>query len=267
MSSPQKDHAGKLVLKLKPGDPVCHEGESGDEMFVVQKGRVRLTRNVAGEAAEVAVLGKGDFFGEMSLLEGQPRTESAVAVDESEVLRVNGLVFNKMVTSNAEIAVRMIRKISKRLTEANDRVTSLVGERQARQGDAPAGPAPVVAAPPPPPPAPAAPPMPKAALVVGKTGNSHAITRALTLIGRHDPVTGIHPEIDLSKEEMGKSVSRRHARIEFREGQFFLTEEIGTLNNTTVNGVKLETGVMTPLIDGDEIGLGAVRLTFRENQG
>jgi pSer/pThr/pTyr-binding forkhead associated (FHA) protein len=109
--------------------------------------------------------------------------------------------------------------------------------------------------------------MPKAALVVGKTGGTHPITRPLTLIGRHDPVTGIHPEIDLSKEEMGKSVSRRHARIEFRDGQFFLTEEIGTLNNTTVNNVKLETGVMTPLIDGDEIGLGAVKLTFRENYG
>ena len=46
-------------------------------------------------------------------------------------------------------------------------------------------------------------------------------------------------------------------------GQFFLTEEIGTLNNTTVNGAKLETGVMTPLLDGDEITLGAVKLTFQ----
>lgn len=261
--SSQKDPAGKLVLKLKPGDVVCREGEVGDEMYVIQKGKVRLSRAAGPAVTEVASLAKGDFFGEMSLLEGQPRAETAEAVEESEVLRVNALVFNKMVTSNAEIAVRMIRKISKRLAEANDKIAVLASEpRAARAAGAPeARPAP------PPPPVPAAPPMPKAALVVARSGGAHPITRPITLIGRHDPVTGIHPEIDLSKEEMGKSVSRRHARIEFREGQFFLTEEIGTLNNTTVNGVKLETGVMTPLIDGDEIGLGAVKLTFRENHG
>ena len=65
-------------------------------------------------------------------------------------------------------------------------------------------------------------------------------------------------------QQLGKSVSRRHAKIEFRDGKFFLTEEIGTLNNTSVNGVKLETGVMTPLLAGDEIGLGAVKLLFRQ---
>ena len=96
--------------------------------------------------------------------------------------------------------------------------------------------------------------------------NTDACNRP-SLLGRHDPVTDVHPEIDLSGEEMGKSVSRRHAKIEYRDGQFFLTEEIGTLNTTAVNGVKLETGVMTPLIDGDEIGLGAVKLIFRENIG
>lgn len=253
--------AEKLIMKLAPGQVICREGEVGDEMYVVQKGKVRLTRQTGAETSEVGVLAKGDFFGEMSLLEGQPRAETAEAVEASEVLKVNGLVFNKMVTSNAEISVRMIRKISRRLAEANDKIAVLLTEsKYAGAGDVPQQ-APTVVA------QVAAPVMPKAALVVNKSSNPHWITRALTLIGRHDPVTGIHPEIDLSKEELGKSVSRRHAKIEFREGQFFLTEEIGTLNNTLVNGVKLETGVMTPLMDGDEIGLGAVKLTFRENIG
>jgi len=252
--------ADKLVMKVAPGDVICREGEPGDEMFVVQKGKVRLTRMTGGTASEVGLLGKGDFFGEMCLLEGLPRLESAEAVEPSEILRVNGLLFNKMITTNSEIGVRMLRKISARLKEANDKIAQLLTESQyAQAGEIPA------AAPPPPPPQAAAPPVPQAALIVSTSQGRYPIRGALTLIGRHDPVTGIHPEIDLSREEMGKSVSRRHAKIEFRDGQFFLTEEIGTLNNTTVNGVKLETGVMTPLIDGDEIGLGAVKLTFREN--
>jgi hypothetical protein len=255
-----KAPAEKLVLKLSPGEIVCREGEHGDDMYVVQKGKVRLTRAVGSEVTEIGVLAKGDFFGEMTLLEGMPRPETAEAVEPTEVLRVNGLVFNKMITTNTEIAVRMLRKISRRLAESNERVASLAAEAKGRGGEA-------VVAPPPPPKAapPPAPVMPKAALVVGKSGNPYPITRALTLIGRHDPVTGIHPEVDLSKEELGKSVSRRHAKIEFRDGQFLLTEEIGTLNNTSVNGVKLETGVMTPLMDGDEIGLGAVKLLFRQS--
>jgi CRP-like cAMP-binding protein len=258
MSSKPSD---RLMAKFSPGDVVYRESEPGDEMYVIQKGKVRLTRKTGGTDSELSVLAKGDFFGEMSLLEGLPRSETAEAVEPSECLRVNGLVFNKMITTNAEIAVRMLRKISRRLTEANDKVTALMADgRQARSGEIAAAREPrstIVA------PEAAAPPMPRAALVVQKSNASYLITRPLTLIGRHDPVTGIHPEIDLSKEELGKSVSRRHAKIEFRDGQFFLTEEIGTLNNTTVNGSKLETGVMTPLIDGDEICLGAVKLRFQ----
>jgi hypothetical protein len=255
----------RLMARFSPGDVVYREGEPGDEMFVVQKGKIRLTRNTGGESSELSVLGKGDFFGEMSLLEGLARAETAEVVEPAECLRVNGLVFNKMITTNAEIAVRMLRKISKRLTEANDKVTALVAEsRQARSGEVqvPREPRTTVVAP-----EAAAPPMPRATLVVAKSNTTYLITRPLTLIGRHDPVTGIHPEIDLSKEELGKSVSRRHAKIEYRDGQFFLTEEIGTLNNTTVNGVKLETGVMTPLLDGDELCLGAVKLRFRVGAG
>jgi signal-transduction protein with cAMP-binding, CBS, and nucleotidyltransferase domain len=252
MSSKLSD---KLVLKLAPGEIVCREGEPGDEMYVIQKGRVRLTRAAGDETTEMGILGKGDFFGEMALLEGLPRSETAEVVEPAEILRVNGLVFNKMLTTNAEIAVRMLRKISLRLREANEKIAAFTAESRGRK---------VVAAPAPPPvAAPAPPPMPEAALIVGKSQKAFPIHTALTLIGRHDPVTGIHPEIDLSKEELGKSVSRRHAKIEYRDGHFFLTEEIGTLNNTTVNGVKLETGVMTPLMDGDEIGLGAVKLMFR----
>jgi CRP-like cAMP-binding protein len=248
----------KLVLKLQAGEIVYTEGETGQEMFVVQKGQVRLRRRTGNEESEVGLLGKGDFFGEMTLLEGHTRSETAEAVEPSDLLRVNGLVFNKMVTSNGEIAVRMIRKISARLKEADDRIATLLTESSyASTGEVPLR---TLL----PPPEIVASVLPEASLVVQRSGNAYPLTERLTLIGRHDPVTDVQPELDLSNEEMGKSVSRRHAKIEFRDGQFFLTEEIGTLNNTTVNGSKLETGVMTPLIDGDEITLGAVKLTYRE---
>ena len=258
-----KNPFAKFLTHFEKGHVLFHEGDSGEDMFIIQSGKVAIKKRVKdGGDATLAVLEKGDFFGEMALLERLPRSATAEVIEEGDLIVIGGDTLGDMIKTNPEIAVRMLRKISKRLAEANDRIAAYAADTKSR----PAGEAPAVAAPPPPPvaAAPPAPAMPPAALVVVKSGNAYPLDKALILIGRHDPVTGIHPEVDLSKEELGKSVSRRHAKIEFRDGKFFLTEEIGTLNNTTVNGVKLETGVMTPLLGGDEIGLGAVKLLFRQ---
>ena len=83
------------------------------------------------------------------------------------------------------------------------------------------------------------------------------------LVGRFDPVTELKPDVDLSEMDLKRSVSRRHARIiQTREG-FEVVEEVGALNGTYVNGEKLTTGQPHPLGDGDELGLGMVKLVFR----
>jgi hypothetical protein len=55
---------------------------------------------------------KGDFFGEMSILEGMPRTIAAEAVEDSELIEINSMTFDKMIKGNIEIAIRMLRKLS-----------------------------------------------------------------------------------------------------------------------------------------------------------
>ncbi len=64
-------------------------------------------------------LEKGDFFGEMALLEALPRTADAIALTEVHVVAINGSRFDEMLRKNPEVAVRIIRKYSKRLREAN----------------------------------------------------------------------------------------------------------------------------------------------------
>ena len=63
--------------------------------------------------------------------------------------------------------------------------------------------------------------------------------------------------------DIKRSVSRRHARISTRDGVYFLTEEVGALNGTFVNGVKLITGKPAPLNNEDRVSLGTVNLVFR----
>jgi len=86
-------------------------------------------------------------------------------------------------------------------------------------------------------------------------------------IGRFDPVTGMRPEVDVSAIDINRSVSRHHARVQRGPDGYTLTEEVGALNGTFINGTRLVTGESTPLQDGDEIGLGVVRLRFHVLSG
>ncbi len=85
-------------------------------------------------------------------------------------------------------------------------------------------------------------------------------------IGRYDPVTGALPEIDLTKIDIHRSVSRRHARIVFDGGAFLLSEEVGVLNGTFINGRRLTPGEPAPLQSGDKIGFGTISVVFKISQ-
>jgi len=360
-----------LIISFSPGERVFTEGEVGTTMFIVQSGRVRLFRESGAKAVAIAEMEKGDFFGEMSLLEATPRNMSAEAIDAVELIEINSTTFDRMIRSNIEIAVRMLRKLSGRLQKAE----SLLGAQRAAQSperDAVAAAASASAAipgavPPRPAKAPATPAAPgravpaavpvtpraaapalgrdplapaasapaasvspapasssavrpivapaslsatrpptAAALAASGPATSGAASGATTtataarpgaavaiaspgrvptgqgarlvsesgetvypimqgeaLVGRYDPVTETQPEVDLTLIDIKRSVSRRHARITSREGSYYLTEEVGALNGTFVNGVKLVTGKPSPLNNEDRVSLGTVNLVFR----
>jgi predicted component of type VI protein secretion system len=95
------------------------------------------------------------------------------------------------------------------------------------------------------------------------TGNVFPVLTGDALIGRFDSVTGTSPEVDLTKEDQSRNISRRHARIVQKDGRFFVAEEIGTMNGTFLNGKKLPNGVLTPIKDGDELTLCRLVLNFK----
>ena len=272
--------------RRKKGELVYSEGDLGTEMYVIQTGTVRIFREVGGIKQELALMEKGDFFGELAVLEGLPRTASAEAVEDIELIEINTTTFDKMIRGNIEIAVRMLRKLSNRLQEANRKI-ELLSSRPAppAAGKAPkAAPLPVVdmdRPQEPPPPSADAPPAggvvaaPKPigeikvpegalALLVLEGGSRHfPITGDTALIGRYDPVTGTRPEIDLTQVDINRSVSRRHAKIVLENGAFLLSEEVGALNGTFVNGQRLTSGKPSRITSGDKIGLGMVSLLFK----
>jgi CRP-like cAMP-binding protein len=272
----------KLTIRRKTGETIYKEGDLGSEMYVVQAGAVRIYREFSGTRQELAIMEKGDFFGEFALLEGLPRTASAEAAEDSELIEINSTTFDKMIRSNIEISVRMLRKLSNRLQEANHKLEILA--RATSSGMTPTSKVAMVdidrpsEAPPPPPEA--APPsgvqavptpiadveVPQGAMavLVLEGGSRHfPITGDTAVIGRYDPVTGTRPDIDLTQVDINRSVSRRHARIVVENGEFQVSEEVGALNGTFVNGERLTTGKPAQIVSGDTVGLGMVSLVFK----
>jgi CRP/FNR family cyclic AMP-dependent transcriptional regulator len=108
------------------GDVLFREGEPGDVMFVVQSGAVRISKQVGGAEKILAVLGPGEFLGEMAILNGKPRTATATAVETVRCLLIDSRTLESMVARNAEIALRLIKKLAKRLDSADTLVSILM---------------------------------------------------------------------------------------------------------------------------------------------
>ncbi len=230
---------------------IFEEGDLGTEMYIVQDGKIAILKSYKGREQQLAILGQGDFFGEMSVLEDLPRTASAKAVTDCRLLQINGSTFDQMLRKNPEIAVRMMRKLSRRLRETDMRLREALGSEESQ-----------------------APEMPTADGTERRSTGPEKLVHDLsniefflsagdeTSVGRRDPVTGISPDIDLTPADSQRSISRRHAKIFRRDDKFYVREEIGTMNGTFVNGERIETGVPVEFKGADEVRFGLVKTIF-----
>lgn len=110
---------------LDPGETVFDEGDPGDHLYVIQAGEIELAREGASGHRVVARLGPGDFFGDLSVVSGHPRSSRAVAVKRTRVLELDRATLEGMCLAQPEIAIRMIRILVARLVEAERRLAML----------------------------------------------------------------------------------------------------------------------------------------------
>lgn len=109
-----------------PGAAICREGEEGNEMYIIQKGKVRVSKRFAGKTHVISVLEKGDFFGEMAIVNRIQRTATVTAIDEVELLVFDREGLQNMITRNARIALTIIDKLCRRLQNAHLKIQHLV---------------------------------------------------------------------------------------------------------------------------------------------
>jgi len=106
---------------------VFREGEIGDKLYLILEGKVRISRNLAGMGEEaLAVLGPGEAFGEMSLIDDVPRSADAVVHEDCRLLVITREAFEDLLFIHKDLAYEIlwnfIKTLSGRLREANDKM-------------------------------------------------------------------------------------------------------------------------------------------------
>ena len=127
---PEADIAALARLTSRrtcPKDTVVFfENEEGDSFFCIVEGRIKVTiLGDDGREVILSVLGRGDFFGEMALLDNEPRSATAIAVEDTELLSLHRNDFQSVLSDNRSIMSALIKILTARLRRANHQISTL----------------------------------------------------------------------------------------------------------------------------------------------
>jgi CRP-like cAMP-binding protein len=135
LSDPELVAVGRLLKEQKfaENQPIFAQGDRGDSMYVVTQGRVRIaTTDHSGREKVLAFCGAGEFFGEMAVLSGAPRSASARATTPVQALQLRKDDFDRLSESNVGLMQHMLQVMVQRQTAMNTRVSQ---EASATAGD------------------------------------------------------------------------------------------------------------------------------------
>ncbi len=120
--SPDPRLLERFGRKFRAGEVIFREGETGNEAFLLQEGRVRLLKKVRTVERSLMVLKPGDLFGESALIAGATRSSTAVALTDVVALALAESTFRALLTNNAAIAARVLQQLVRRLRELEDQI-------------------------------------------------------------------------------------------------------------------------------------------------
>lgn len=133
MSDFASTEAGGLARDFPQGEVLFREGEAGEYMYVVQSGVIQISRHVAGHERVIANLGRGEFLGEMALLNNRPRSATATVLEAARLLVIDKQTLESMLRHSPDIALSLVKKLARRLDGADAMVDILLNpDPQAR---------------------------------------------------------------------------------------------------------------------------------------
>ena len=110
----------KCINDFDVGDVIFEEGSSGRELFVVLEGQIEIAKITGAGKTVIVTLGKGEFFGEMAVIDGSSRSATAIAAaPKTRVMRINHARFVYLVSQQPAFALMVMDALSKRLRASN----------------------------------------------------------------------------------------------------------------------------------------------------
>jgi CRP-like cAMP-binding protein len=246
----------KFITHYKKDETIYKKGEAQSDFYIINKGKVQL--KLTDHDLAIVTLSKGDFFGEESLNENQNAVYTADVVEDSDIIKIPYDSLVEMMKKNAAISIKILKKLSEKHIKIQNNTLDLQraeldakkvakgpevseDEKTSEMLD----------------------PDVKAYLVIERSNRVIQLTKTQTYLGRRDYTTGFVPDVDLTKEDEEKYISRKHSKISYVNGKFYVSEEPGAVNGTFLNGVKLNTGVKHELNDKDELTLCHLNIVFK----
>ncbi len=123
-----KNGEGSLGRDYKDGDNIFEENSIGKEMYIILTGKVKVTKERGDVETTLATLEEGDFFGEMSLFDNNPRSATVMALGDVKLLEINQKNFLKKISRDPSLAFRMLEKMSQRIRKSDEKILNHIVE-------------------------------------------------------------------------------------------------------------------------------------------
>lgn len=111
------------------GQTIIRKGEVGSTMHVIRSGRVQVLQERPGaDALALATLGPGEYFGELAIFDSETRSATVLAVEDTVTVAIGHIEIVRLVTRSPELALSLLKSLSARVRQANDRLSANLSE-------------------------------------------------------------------------------------------------------------------------------------------
>lgn len=245
----------KYLTNYKKGDIVYSKEDTQENFYIINKGKVQL--KIGDDDVILVALTKGDFFGEESLNDNQTAAHTVEVIENADIIKIPYPSLKDMMQKNTDISLKILKKQSEKnlkilenMMKLNESIRSQKKTTKAEKVGEDVTSEKVDA-------------NIKAYLLVQRSNRIVQLTKTQTFLGRRDYTTGFIPDVDLTKEDEEKYISRKHAKLSYIDGRFYVSEEPGAVNGTFLNGSKLSTGEKHELKNEDKITLCHLDIIFK----
>ncbi|HRU39825.1 MAG TPA: cyclic nucleotide-binding domain-containing protein [Candidatus Goldiibacteriota bacterium] len=111
--------------KYAAGEYIFREGDVGEVMYIINRGKVNITKRTDEGEKILVTLSAGDFFGEMAIIDKAPRSASAIAAEETVCIVLDEELFEQQMQRNAKIVKKILKNMSARLRAMNEQLQNL----------------------------------------------------------------------------------------------------------------------------------------------